>query len=527
MQRLIRAALPLVLLLATVAAIIAPIRYWDNGLIEIESTQFVRQYLDGRSTLQKIFDPHGNDLGTYQARELSYFADYLDARVLDLFMRADRPFFVPASAIAASALTLLVCAVAIGRFPPAVRVPAGLVLLVYVTNYAHVVTMGMLYRSSKPLLAPVLMATAFYLVAVQRRPAAANDGTSVLNRSAPLVVFALLCAMSLLDRQGFFYAVAATAAVAVHAVVFGGRRDVLVGCAAAVAVMVAYNLLIAPLLVERINGYSPSFEYQRVPWKSIFQDHQIFAQAGTLVLQAVALLAGGLPTWVVGMLMAAASVWLLVRRRLRLALACFLVVAMQIVLSALMIARHPPIYVSYDHRVWYYPLPFQALLVALLICLIGRVAPRWNSLRVATISLALAALVVANVLSWNDYRRAQLRSLWFPRVYMQNLALKASFEDGRPRPAMSPEYLAFYEFWRARVPALRERLKGPSPIAREPDDCVYFFPIAYRFFSVRRNNCPWDTAIVLSVYSSVGFSASSSNFGPAANTDVTPSSLVT
>jgi hypothetical protein len=131
---------------------------------------------------------------------------------------------------------------------------------------------------------------------------------------------------------------------------------------------------------------------------------------------------------------------------------------LQMGLVALMIARHPPIFDDYDHRLWYYPLPFQALLVALLIAIVGRVVPAWGTVRTGVLSLVLAALVVGNVLRWDDHRRAQLRSgWWFRDVYSQTATLKASFADGRPRPWLSPEFAAFFEFWRARAPALRER----------------------------------------------------------------------
>ena len=68
------------------AAILAPAWYWDGGLIEIEALEFIRHYLDPRGLLQKVFDPYTNDLGTYQARELSYFFDYLDARVFNVLI---------------------------------------------------------------------------------------------------------------------------------------------------------------------------------------------------------------------------------------------------------------------------------------------------------------------------------------------------------------------------------------------------------------------------------------------------------
>ena len=456
-MRVARVAPAAVLLLAVIVALAVPMWYWDGGLIEIESTQFVRQYLDDRSTLQKVFDPHGNDLGTYQARELSYFVDYLDARVFEASMLADRPVFVPASALAASALTILVALVAMRRFSLTAKLVAALLLLVFVTNYVHLVTMGILYRSGKPLLAPVLMAAVFFVLAILGdRPVARVPGGR-WRPSATLIVFVLFSVMSLLDRQGFFYAVAGTIVLGFHAVLFGGRRDVLAGAVAAVCATTLYNLVLGPFLIERINGYSPSFEYQKLPWRNIFEDPLIVQHALELVVQSAAVLLGGVSPRVFGLFCVVTLLWMLFTRRKGLAATVVAVALMQTVLGALLIARHPLIYAWYDHRLWYYPLPFQALLVALLIAGIGRVVPTWSAARVVMLSLLLLAIAAGNVVHWKDYRRAQLRSYWFPKVYTLNSALKASFADGRPRPSLSPEFFAFFEFWRARAPKLQER----------------------------------------------------------------------
>lgn len=40
------------------AAILAPVWFWSGGLVEIEALQFIRQYLDGRTLIEKVFDPH-------------------------------------------------------------------------------------------------------------------------------------------------------------------------------------------------------------------------------------------------------------------------------------------------------------------------------------------------------------------------------------------------------------------------------------------------------------------------------------
>src|SRR5262249_26132857 len=183
-------------------AVLMPFWYWERGLIEFEATTFVQQYLDDRGMLQKVFDPRRNDLNTYQARELSYFVDYLDARWLEALLRGGHDIFVPLSAIGASVLTVVVFLAGVRRYGMR-PLTAALLLLMYLTNYVHVVTMGMLYRSAKPMLSPVVMGTAFYLAAlVQNSSRETLAGSPRIDR-ASVVVFVLFCIMSLLDRQGF------------------------------------------------------------------------------------------------------------------------------------------------------------------------------------------------------------------------------------------------------------------------------------------------------------------------------------
>jgi hypothetical protein len=43
------------------------------------------------SLIEIVFDPHANDLGTFQARELSFLFDYLDARTFGAAMARGRP----------------------------------------------------------------------------------------------------------------------------------------------------------------------------------------------------------------------------------------------------------------------------------------------------------------------------------------------------------------------------------------------------------------------------------------------------
>lgn len=453
MRTLTHAALVVVLLLCALVAFVVPFWYWHGGLIEIEGTQFIRQYLDGRSGLLRIvFDPHANDLGTFQARELSFLFDYLDARAFGTRVALDRVSFVPLSALLSGLLTIVLCVLSLWGQPRLVQLILSCTLLVYLTNYVNVVTMGMHYRSTKVLLAPVLMATTIYVARLF-----ANRRSS---RWAPSVVFVLFCVMSLLDRQGFFYALVGLGVLIMFAVTTSGGWRVAAAGAAAAAFMMFYNNALGPMLVERINGYVPNAEYQQLPLNNLLTDPSIVVHASELLLQAGAALFGGLPPLLFGGLTGVVGAWAIISRR-RLSLTTMILTGMllvgQVALGSLMIVRHPPVYDYYDHRVWYYPLPLQAMVVGIMIVAIAKFGAMWSRSRTTIILVLLAAITVSNVLHWDGYRRAQLRSRWFPVVYTQTTALKESLTDGRPRPSLSPEYLALYEVCLRLSPALRDR----------------------------------------------------------------------
>lgn len=477
-EKIYRARLLLAQLLV-VSVIVAPYWYWDGGLLELEATNFIQQYLDSRGLLQKIFDPHANDLGTYQARELSYFVDYLDARVFRLLIAGGHVVFVPASALLSSLLTVIIFFRSARRYTALGALTATLLLLLYLTNYVHIVTMGMFYRSTKPVLAPLLMGTTFYIMSLIGVNAQTAASAPVAKR-APLIVFALLSGMSLLDRQGFFYALLGSAVLICHAVLARGRRDVPLAAVAAVAFAGLYDLVLAPLIVESVNAYVPSFDYQRLPLTILWRDPGHFVRGGELLAQAAALLMGGVPIWM-GVALFSLVLLLALRRRnqppgalahgaswahssrtnAKIILVIAMVTVALVFMSAAMIARHPPVYDEYDHRIWYYPLPFQALLIAVLVPLLSDIASRWNS-RMALVNLLLVAGLVSNVLHWSDYARRQRQSPWFSTVYTQTYLLKLSLQAGRPY-LVHESYLDFYRFCLKVSPPLRARAeRAPS-----------------------------------------------------------------
>ena len=55
--------------------------------LDLESAAFLGNYLADRSLPELVFDPARNDWKLYQARELSYFFDCLDARFIGWSIR--------------------------------------------------------------------------------------------------------------------------------------------------------------------------------------------------------------------------------------------------------------------------------------------------------------------------------------------------------------------------------------------------------------------------------------------------------
>jgi hypothetical protein len=156
--------------------------------------------------------------------------------------------------------------------------------------------------------------------------------------------------MSLLDRQGFFYALTMVAGLALWYRVRGGRRDLLFGSIAAIVLMVLDNFLFAPLVVKQVNGYWPSFAYQKLDALHLIGHPLHLVQAVRMLAQSAQIVLGSFSGW----LYAGVAVLLLLsglrsargialRERFRqpaVRVVC-LVAASQILMFALMIVRHP------------------------------------------------------------------------------------------------------------------------------------------------------------------------------------------
>jgi hypothetical protein len=429
-----------------VALVVWPIFYWDGGVIDNEATAFVEAYLDERGFLSQIFDPRRTDFGNYQARELSYVADWVDAHVVVRLLRRDLVVLAPFSAlIGGLALVIVFPRAAARAFPALSPVTAGLWLLVFLSHFVWLSSAGLFYRSGKILLLPILLALAARVIAAAREgePPAVGARLRLAGTVGGLGLVA-----ALLDRQGFFELALALALVLVACAL--GRRlwATLAALATAVGVAVAYNLVLAPAAIQALNGYRPDFAYQSLDLGEFFSSPARFGQAAEVAGSYVRLLLGGLPPLVlVAGVVVLVVVWL-VRPgprppRLEALGMGGAVLAAQWLMLALMIHRHEPMYTLPDHRLCYYPIVLTVLLTFALAGLSGWAGGLWGTRARRGVQAALVVLVVANVAAWPGHRKRM--EPWFPGQVEQSERLKSSLRSGAKDPGLNQYHGRLYD----------------------------------------------------------------------------------
>jgi len=124
------------------------------------------------------------------------------------------------------------------------------------------------------------------------------------------------------------------------------------------------------------------------------------------------------------------------------------VVAGHVLMFALMILRHPPVFEWQDHRLWYYPIAFQITATFCLLAAVNRYVVKGCGAGI--VNLALVVMIATNVAHWADYRKTMLLSRWFPTVYEQSEVLKQSLHEGRASFSLNAEYGVFYEYLMTR-----------------------------------------------------------------------------
>jgi low affinity Fe/Cu permease len=251
-----------------------------------------------------------------------------------------------------------------------------------------------------------------------------------------------------------------------------------------------YNHVIAPVIIQSLNGYWPSFDYQHLPLGEIL-DRSLPAKAWQMFSTQVSFFLGNLP-FVVVLGLVAIVVWTTKRnvagpprerRGIRRALmsdgaiVTLLSVAALNVLLLLMVARHPYVYSIADHWFWYYPLTLDVVFLFGLATWVPSLGvgnrPGWKS----ALWISLVILLALNVAYYPQQRQIMIRSTdWFERQWAHSQFFVKKFEwmeahgetfappsdtVGTPR-----DVDGFLEAVHAKHDALRHRPNSPAADSR-------------------------------------------------------------
>jgi hypothetical protein len=428
--------------LLPIALIVRAVTFWGRGIIDSEAMEFVLNYLQNRPLLAQIFDPQINDWGAYQARELSYVFDLIDARVFAALLDHHVLLFVPLSGILGLIATSAVYLWGARKVFALNGVMASMLLSLFLSCIVVQASTPILYRSSKIILSIALVAFLFYTFSLLRGE---NRSLTVL-KCATLFLLGLL--MALCDRQGFYYLISATFVVLMLWLIAKVRGEssersylrVISVNTAAIGATIFYNRIFAPQLIHALNGYWPNFSYQNLPWSNLL-DPALPAKTWHLFQQQVSFFFGNVPFLLLASIIVIAAIGIAWKWRSAINSKNLTLLAVSVVsiiaiigLLAAMIARHPALYSIRDHSFWYYTLTVHVVILfgvsAWLSFLSAPDRARFNPFLYALIAI----LIACNVRAYAHQREIMIHpDGWFGGQYAHSQALLAQFAADPPR----------------------------------------------------------------------------------------------
>ncbi len=414
--------------------------FWGRGVADIEGRAFILNYLAQRPLANVIFDPALNDWGAYQARELSYLVDYLDARVFAAMLARGMLIVIPLSGVLGLALIGTTYAIGATRVWRMDRTTAALALGWFFSIVVVQASTGIFYRSAKILLSVLTLVA---VVNVWSILAERRDRPVTVGGALSLVLLSV--ALPLADRQGVFFLVLLLAAVLFWMIAVPSanrlprRTSVLLVAAvvAGLAFAAAYSYVIAPRLVFRLNGYWPDFSYQQFDILEGLARPDPWGEAWQMMERQASFLAGGLSAWIPGILLGL-CLWRFTKhtpapdctraRAMLIAVGLWAILLGGLLLMvAVMILRHRPVYTVPDHSYWYYFLPAHVLVLCGVSGLIGRVAASGSRWRLG-VWIALVVLTAGNVSQYPAQRAIMADSRWLRGQLADTERMLAGFD---------------------------------------------------------------------------------------------------
>jgi hypothetical protein len=420
--------------------ILHAILFWGHGIIDSEAMEFVLNYLLKRPFLVQIFDPAINDWGAYQARELSYVFDFIDARVFAVLLDHGMLVFVPLSGVLGLFILSAIYVVGARKVFCLSGTMTSMLLALFVSCIVVQASTPILYRSSKIILSVALLTFLFctsWLLKVDKRRITWGKGTT-------FVFLGVL--MSLSDRQGFYYLISTTGillalwSIAKFQTPLVARTHLYIISMniGAIAVVVCYNRILAPQVIHALNGYWPNFSYQNLPWSKLL-DPTLLPKAWSLFQQQISFFFGNIPFVALVVVAVIAPILIgwqrpnVIKRHMPAITASFISIAAILGLLAVMVARHPPVYSVRDHSYWYYTLTIPVIILFGLSVWLSFLSADMRAKSEPFLYLVIAILIASNLLGYTQQRQVMINSTgWFADQHATSQALVAQFAVSPP-----------------------------------------------------------------------------------------------
>ena len=445
--------------------------FWEGGMMDGEGTVFTRQGWDERPILERVFDPAKSDWGEYQGRELATLLNYLDSQwYRKMVERGMGGWLAPLTGM----LSYLFGGWILGWFSwrrGCDRVTSLSLMLLYWGSLTASVTMAVYHRSSRPCLLPVLLLLLTFGFDRIHSPATTPFGRWC-NASVALLLSLIL---GLIDRQGFIHSLLAGGAFFVFAYLRqnGGYR-IAISTALGSGLAIFYDVVLGPAIIDRVNGYRPSLEFQRIDLRILFEDSKFLAQSMEYTSWAIFHSIGG---WLVGSVVVIVVIAAFVKGEtwkahssglrgrgmpifLLLTGGCVAAVGAAILVSfAAMIVRMDAIHSLFSTRLYYYPTSIHTWV------LFG-IAVGYASLPKAGASLrmyqgVIGIAILANLFSWKSHLDSLWRCPWFSVVMTDSRSLQKSIREKTADPAMDLTFAKLFARIAKEDPVMK-KLKTPK-----------------------------------------------------------------
>jgi hypothetical protein len=406
--------------------VISSIAAQSRGYLQVEADLYLVDHLSDRPFLSKVICPHLNDATAYQARELSYVLDYLDAHFIYLCTKLQEPHFLSVT----SYVLLFVLSMAHWtRSVHHLKVDPLSVLLCLLLFWTApcIFFSGVYVRSAKPATSLfVLLLAWLVIVALRGNSEEVPGGKQPLRSFLWIKAFVLTLLACLSDQQGGILAALIASTLLVLIIFVRPAHAWILFSAIATALLVhsIHFHFVGPWLTPRATGFEVSFKYAKLPlWRLSYSPYYFvtfyLAEGVTLALDTFRFFFGDIPRVLGAFALACFALAfskanpVLKGHRTRvsrpapkwlwLLLFCTWV-GSWVAMNILMVLRHPPLHWPDVRVTAYYWIPASVLLLVGTTLLIRQLQGR-SAISSQIIRWILAALLVSNLFALPSHYR--------------------------------------------------------------------------------------------------------------------------